>query len=418
MNMFTCIHIVPAISPQINDVGDYALSLALHLRRSHGIDSRFIVCDPEWSGPSRVEGFGVRRLRLRTEAGIWGLLASAKEKDSAVLLHYAGYGYDKLGAPLWLYRGIKSWMEEQTGRPGAIQMQFCTVFHELWKSCSKPWKTEFYLRKLQKSMVKGLHARSKLSIACTRRMHQMLEDFEPHKALWLPIPSNVPVTDRSHCGRQRNGRLRAVILGPPEARSAAVKAHANLLRTLEAKGILDCAMLLDTGKNDAGALAEDVCRLQQCVPGGRMEVLGQLNPAEVSRHLSEADLFLSPCSGEIACNSSSFMAALAAGCPAVLRDGENTAPLQENEHFVASDDSRVSVRRFEQIIADGRLDQIATAGRQWYERYADWNVVARKYDEAIRHPALFVGDSLIGRKRANLWEKPLQTAAASAHQTV
>ena len=148
-----------------------------------------------------------------------------------MLLHYAGYGFDKMGAPLWLYRGIKSWMEEQGGRRNASQMQFCTVFHDFWKSCSKPWTTEFYLRKLQKSLIRGFHARSKLSVASTRRMHQMLEDFEPHKTMWLPIPSNMPVTDRSNCGRQRNGRLRAVILGPPEARSAAVKAHANLLRT-------------------------------------------------------------------------------------------------------------------------------------------------------------------------------------------
>src|SRR5271155_6236900 len=100
MNTFTCIHIVPALSPQLEDVGDYALNLALHLQRLHGIQSRFIVCDPEWNGPSRLEGFQVRRLRIRSEAGIWGLLASAKEKDGAVLLHYTGYGYDKLNAPL------------------------------------------------------------------------------------------------------------------------------------------------------------------------------------------------------------------------------------------------------------------------------------------------------------------------------
>src|SRR5580658_9714663 len=102
MDTITCIHIVPALPPQIDEVGSYALNLAFHLRQLHGIQSRFIVCDPDWNGPSRLEGFVVRRLRLRTEAGIWGLLASAKEKESAVLLHYDCYGYDKLGVPLWL----------------------------------------------------------------------------------------------------------------------------------------------------------------------------------------------------------------------------------------------------------------------------------------------------------------------------
>jgi glycosyltransferase involved in cell wall biosynthesis len=418
MNTFTCIHIVPAMSPQINDAGDYALNLAFHLQQSHGIQSRFIVCDPDWEGPSRVEGFAVKRLRLRSEASIWGLLAASKEKDCAVLLHYAGYAYEKSGAPFWLYRGIKSWIEEQNGRPSGNQPQFCTVFHELWRSGSKPWKTEFYLRKLHKSLVKGVHTLSKFSVASTRRMHQMLEDFEPHKTLWLPIPSNMPVTERSNFTSQRNGRLRVVILGSPDARAGAVKAHANLLTTLEAKGKLDCAMLLGTANHATGAMTEDVCRLRECISGGRIEVFGQLKPAEVSRHLSEADLFLSPYRGEIACSSGSFMAALAGRCPAVLRDGNNTAPLLENEHFVASDDSHGSVRRFEQIIKDGRLSQIATAGRLWYERYADWNVVARKYGEAICHPGLFDGECLICRERPNLWETHLQTAGAGTHQTV
>src|SRR5271170_715631 len=108
----TITHIVPALAPQLDGVGDYALNLALHLRQSHGVESRFIVCDPQWDGPSRVEDFAVRRLRLRNEAGIWSLLASPKEQHPDVLLHYAGHGYDKRGVPLWLYLGIKSWLAE------------------------------------------------------------------------------------------------------------------------------------------------------------------------------------------------------------------------------------------------------------------------------------------------------------------
>jgi hypothetical protein len=414
----TCIHIVPALPPQIDDIGGYALNLALRLHQSHGIQSRFIVCDPEWNGPSRVEGFAVRRLRLRTEAGIWSLLASAKEKDGAVLLHYAGYGYDKLGVPLWLYQGIKSWLGEQTGQSATGQKKLCTVFHETMESCSKPWKIEFYLRKLQMSLAKGFHLRSKFSVTSTRRMYQVLEAFEPLKTLWVPTPCNVPVTDRSNGARRRNGGLRTVILGHPGSRATTVKAHANLLRTLEVKGRLASTMLLGTVNNSAGALTEDVCLLRQCVARERIGVLEQLNPADVSRHLAEADLFLSHCSGETATESSAFMAALAARCPAVLRVGKNTVPLNEIEHFIASDDSHASVWRFEQIIADGRLDQIATAGRQWYERYADWNVIARKYHQAICHQTLFEGEHLNCHGRPNPLETTLNTADACARQTV
>lgn len=418
MDTNTCIHIVPSLPPQIDDVGDFALNLALHLRQSHGIQSRFIVGDPDWIGPSRLEGFVVRRLRLRTEAGIWGLLASAKEKESSVLLHYDGYGYDKLGVPLWLYRGIKSWIEEQNVRTGAGQKRLGTMFHESWDSRAKPWKREFYLRRLQKSLIKGFHLESKFSVTSTRRMHQMLEGFAPRKTLWLPVPSNVPVTDRNLGASQRNGRLRAVILGNPAARSATVKAHANLLRTLEVKGMLGSAMLLGAGNIDAQPLAEEVSLLTQCVSRERIEVLGPLTPSDISRHLAGADICLSHLSGAIACRSGAFMAALAARCPAVLCGGEDPAPLRESEHFIASDDSPASVKRFEQIMADGRLDQIATAGRVWYDQYADWSVVARKYQQAICHQGFFEGEGLPCRERPNLWDTRLRTAGACAHESV
>src|SRR5258707_3620265 len=169
MALPTLSQIVPALHPQIDGVGDYALNLAIHLRDLHGIQSRFIVCDPEWDGPSRVEGFLVRRLRVRNEAGIWCLLAASKERHPAVLLHYTGYGYDKRGAPFWLYRGIKSWLAEFTRGPAASQKRFSTVFHELWTPSPNPWKWEFYMHLVQRRLVARLHRRSKVSVANTLR---------------------------------------------------------------------------------------------------------------------------------------------------------------------------------------------------------------------------------------------------------
>jgi len=422
MNTMICTHIVPALSLHSDDVGGYALNLALRLHQSHGVESRFIVCDPQWNGPSRIEGFTVRRLRLRTEAGLWSLLAArekaAKDKDSTVLLHYSGFGYDHLGVPIWLYRGINSWMEEQTGASSVGQKRLCTVFHESFQSSVEPWKIEFYLRKMQRSLLRRLHLRSRFSVTRTRRMHQMLEAFEQNKTLWLPTPSSVPVTDRNHCAKRRNGGLRAVILGRPDSRAATVKAHANLLRTLDAKGILASATLLGTENNTAKTTRADESLLRQCVSPERIGVLGPLNPSDVSRHLSEADLFLSHCNGETAPESSAFMAALAARCPAVLRSGESPVPLQERGHFIASDDSNDSVGRFEQIISDGQLEQIAKAGRLWYEQHGDWEVIAKKYLEAISQQTAPDGDCLVCRERPNAWEKPLQAARGRVHQAV
>jgi hypothetical protein len=78
------------------------------------------------------------------------------------------------------------------------------------------------------------------------------------------------------------------------------------------------------------------------------------------------------------------MAALAAGCVAVLRDGLDSAPLQERKHFIASNDSSASVKRFMQIISNGEIGRIAITGRTWYQRYADWAVITQKYQELLQ----------------------------------
>jgi hypothetical protein len=316
------------------------------------------------------------------------LLASAKEQHSSVLLHYLGHGYHKRGVPFWLYRGIKSWLAEQTGASVDNHRQFSTVFHDLWPSSVKPWKSEFYWRKPQQWLVERLHRRSKMSITSTRRMRTLLEIIQPHKTLWLPIPSNVAMSAQPKSSHEPDARLRVAIFGRQGSRAATIKAHTNLLRTLDEKNLLGSAMLLGQGLNATRPLTNDVTLLQKCVSRKRIEILGESSPDNISASFGRADLFLSHHGGEHACESGAFMAALAARCPAVLRDGTNAAPLRESEHFIASDDSQPSVKRFEQITADGHLDRIATAGRLWYEQNADWKVIARKYQEAIcREPS-------------------------------
>ena len=378
----TCLtHIVPSLPPQIDGVGDYALHLARYLRDQYGIEGRFIVCDPDWDGPSRVDDFTVRRLRLRNEAGIWGLLASNKSPGSAVLLHYVSYGYHKRGIPVWLYRGVNSWMQERNPPDG--RRHFSTVFHELWPTSWKPWTSVFYLSCVQKWLVQGLHRRSAVSVTSTKGMKAVLDGIQPHKTVWLPIPSNVPVIEPTEHRPVRGAKLRVAIFGQQWSRSATIRAHSNLLQTLDRNNLLASAMVIGKGLNSGGRLTLDIENLHKCVSPSRIEVLGELRPEQVSRALAGADLFLSHYPGEWACKSGTFMAALAAGCPAVLHDGKNASPLSESEHFLASDDTPPSVERLRGITEHGHLERIAVAGRQWYEQYADWKVIARRYQELL-----------------------------------
>lgn len=203
------IHIVPALHPQTDGAGDYALKLALELRQSHGIQSRFLVCSPEREGPSRVEGFATQRLRLRNEACVWSLLASAKEQQASFLLHYCPYGYDKNGLPRWLYRGIDSWLQEQSTRTGC-ERGFYTVFHEGLPSSSTLWKKEFCLQIPQKWLLQEIHRRSGLSVTSSRNLQAFLDSVEPHKTLWLPAPgraANEPDPDWKLIARDYHAAL-------------------------------------------------------------------------------------------------------------------------------------------------------------------------------------------------------------------
>jgi hypothetical protein len=375
--------IVPGLHPQSDPVGDYALNLAIQLRERYGVQTRFIVCDPRWDGPSRIEGFVVRRLRVRNEAGIWCLLAAAKEPNASVLLHYTGYGYDKLGMPFWLDRGIGSWLNELAHGAIETRKHFSTIFHELWSSNGKPWKRGFFLCLFQRWLISRLHRRSRYSVVSTLRMRRVLDGIKPRKTIWLPMPSNLPSTGDARTGDRTHGSFRVAIFDQPNARRATLNAHSNLLRDLDQKNKLASVTLMGRGLNTNGTLASEIELLQSSLARAPIQILGELSPAQVALSLRRSDLFLSSCRAEAACKSGTVMAALAAGCPSVLRDGEDAAPLNENEHFLASDDSPQSVKRLEETAAEGHLPWIGTAGQSWYHRYADWKVVAHQYKEAI-----------------------------------
>jgi hypothetical protein len=187
------LHIVPALRPQSDGAGDYALKLALELRESYSIESRFIVCDPKWGGLGRIEDFVVQRLRIRSEAGIWSLLSANKLQNIPILLHYCPYGYQKLGVPLWMYRGIKSWLGEQGSLTVGGDKRLFTVFYGTLPSSAKPWKKATYLGIPQQWLLQEFHRCSKLSVTGCRFTQNLLERIKPGKTLRVSMPGEKPL---------------------------------------------------------------------------------------------------------------------------------------------------------------------------------------------------------------------------------
>jgi hypothetical protein len=193
MHQKIILQIVPALRPQSDGAGDYALKLALELRESYNIESRFIVCDPKWNGSGRIEDFVVQRLRIRSEAGIWSLLSSNKLPHIPVLFHYCPYGYQKQGVPLWIYRGIKSWLGEQGSPAASGDKRLFTVFYGTLPSSAKPWKKATYLRIPQQWLLQEFHLCSKLSVTGCRFMKNLLESVKPGKTLQVSMPGEKPL---------------------------------------------------------------------------------------------------------------------------------------------------------------------------------------------------------------------------------
>lgn len=128
------LQIVPYLPPPYEGVGTYAAALGHAL----GGEDGFLVGDPAWSGT------GGRAVAARTGEALQAAVADA----DTVLLHYAGYGYQRRGCPAWLVEGLVRW----SGR-------LVTVFHEIWAS-GPPWRSSFWLLPAQRRLAAALARRS------------------------------------------------------------------------------------------------------------------------------------------------------------------------------------------------------------------------------------------------------------------
>lgn len=138
----TVFQVVPHLPPPFEGVGTYAAALAGALER-RGIETRFVT------GEARTP-----------EA----LLESLREAET-VLLHYANYGYQSRGCPLWLAEGLDRWHT-----PGR---RLVTFFHEVWAS-GPPWRSSFWLLPVQKRLAARVARLSAALATSLERYGEML----------------------------------------------------------------------------------------------------------------------------------------------------------------------------------------------------------------------------------------------------
>ena len=356
------VQIVSRLPPAIDGVGDYACILAKQLRAAHDIHTVFVVCDPEWRNAeseaptNTLDGFLIHQLKEQSAQELVRVL-SQPAMPATALLEFVGYGYQKRGCPVWLLRGLSSWLGQQTedrnknipdAQSSVGARHLVTMFHELF-AYGPPWSSSFWTSPVQQWIAKSL---AKISGHCftnlivNARTLQRRTGRAENNFTVLPVFSNVG--EPEHLPPWQERRQKMVVFGSAGWRRQAYgERKPDLEKACQAMGLDEIV--------DIGA---PVPIPQLSV---RVSQRGILSAAETSREMlsARAGFFTYPinCLGK----SGIFAAYAAHGLAPVTYDGnpmENGDGLIWGEHFV----SAANVPQAEA----GGFETIGKRARGWY----------------------------------------------------
>ncbi|HEX6902206.1 MAG TPA: glycosyltransferase family 1 protein [Thermoanaerobaculia bacterium] len=233
------VQVVPRLPPPFEGVGTYASALAGTLAE-RGIETRFVTGDGKRTPEALLENL---------------------QGCETALLHYAGYGYQSRGCPLWLVRGLERWRT-----PGR---RLVTFFHEVWAT-GPPWRSSFWLFPAQRRLAARL-ARLSAALGTSLEIYgELLRHWRDGREMAvMPVFSTVgePVDPPPLAERAR----RIVVFGGAGVRRRTWGRHlpdlSKAVRDLGAEAVCDVGPPVETPAAVAG------------VP---VRGLGVLPPEEVS----------------------------------------------------------------------------------------------------------------------------------------
>jgi hypothetical protein len=341
------IQIVPTLPPKVSGVGDYAVLLATEMRRQFGISSHFIIGNPEWPGPDEVNGFSVSRLANRSAKALAETLQELPTSGSPVLLHYAGYAYQKRGYPRWLVEGLTDW------RKTHVHQRLITMFHELFAS-GPPWSSSFWLSPLQKRLIARLALLSDESLTSLKHYKDQIREIVPNcqtPVYHLPVFSTFQEPDQVTPLARRRRRL--VVIGHHGRRALMYKRSSGQLnRICEGFGIEE---MLDIGEPVGFDLSAMVA-----VP---LKIYGVLPAAEISEILRDSLVGIFDYPGSMLGKSTVYAAYAAHRLIPIVVAYQDASPadgLEPGKHFWPSDvEADLLTLQTGQIIADNAYE--------WYQ---------------------------------------------------
>jgi hypothetical protein len=172
------VQIVPRRAGQPEGIGDYATLLANALFERSGCPSAFVVGTAADIEPPVEDAWPNSPVTIRKGSAFATQLTSLCLKTDArtVVLHVAGYGYQKRGVPFWLLNGMQKWRQ--------IQPRACLIgiFHELFAS-NRVWNSSFWLSRAQRYITRELWRLCDYGLTTN-------DTYAGHLARWRPITPN------------------------------------------------------------------------------------------------------------------------------------------------------------------------------------------------------------------------------------
>ena len=323
-------HIVTGeYAPVCGGVADYTRALAYALASmGDGVhvwtptSGNRLATDPGVQLHPLPDGYGPRGLRA---------LMNGLHREPApgrVLVQYVPHAFGMRGvnvpfcAAIAALRGIEVWV----------------MFHEVALPWAPParWKANA-AAVLTRAMANILAARADRVFVAIPRWERFLRDVAPlwrGRAIWTPVPSNVPLSVSSSARDEVRALLR---LSPSAPVIGHFGGHGGLIAPLLVRAF---RQLLEADPRRValfiGSGSEVFVReVASGTLTGRMIATGELAASSVAAHLAACDVLLQPYPDGISSRRTSTMAGLALGVPTVTNDGIATEPVWREAGAVA-----------------------------------------------------------------------------------
>ncbi|AFY69019.1 hypothetical protein Pse7367_0717 [Thalassoporum mexicanum PCC 7367] len=415
--------IVPLLPPAFSGIGDYAISLAQNLRNFYGIESIFIVGDPDWQGANEIDRFSCYQVSDRSAQALAELIhnltdglttnteplprsatlqpdqlakldqasnssQSAQANQPTILLHYVGYGYQQRGIPFWL----SDWLKQNTNPIADQRFKIVTMFHEVY-SAGPPWRSEFWLRPWQVQIAKRVIAASSSIFVSNYLSAEDISKHLPQNPHNLtaaniniyPIWSSFGEPSLAELNLVDRQPTRWLICGGTAMLERGLTSFLQVLKYIPAEFAPTHLDLI--GGKENPAIAQLSAQLQAQSPDLTIAYYPQIEVAKASSLFAQATFawihYLRPkeISPSLVFKSTVFASCSAHGVLSVFSHQETGTTINNDPHpgvfyITIAGSTRVSFP----TAAD--LPAIRQKVYQWYHRHASAKMVAKAYADA------------------------------------